>query len=103
MVQLWREDWQGKKDCSLGGLVVLLWPEALDYAKENLKEEDVMVIILPDLGTRYLGKVYSDDWMKERGFLENRQFSNAREIAERQGKLITVSKEDKVSDVISLS
>ncbi|MEQ8359050.1 MAG: cystathionine beta-synthase [Cytophagales bacterium] len=75
---------------------------ALDYAKENLKEEDVMVIILPDHGTRYLGKVYSDDWMKERGFLENRQFSNAREIADRQGKLITVSKEDKVSDVISL-
>ncbi|QNL21227.1 cystathionine beta-synthase [Hyphobacterium sp. CCMP332] len=75
---------------------------ALDYAKENLKEEDVMVIILPDHGTRYLGKVYSDDWMKERGFLENRQFSNAREIAERQGKLITVSKEDKVSDVINL-
>ncbi len=75
---------------------------ALDYAKENLKEEDVMVVILPDHGTRYLGKVYSDDWMKERGFLENRQFSNAREIAERQGKLITVSKEDKVSDVINL-
>ncbi len=75
---------------------------ALEYARENLKEDDVMVIILPDHGTRYLGKVYNDDWMKERGFLENRQFSNAREIADRQGKLITVSKDDKVSDVINL-
>lgn len=75
---------------------------ALEYARENLKEDDVMVIILPDHGTRYLGKVYSDDWMKERGFLENRQFSNAREIADRQSKLITVSKDDKVSEVINL-
>ncbi len=75
---------------------------ALEYAKENLKEDDVMVIILPDHGTRYLGKIYNDDWMKERGFLENRQFTNARDIAEKQGKLITVSKDDKVSDVIAL-
>ena len=32
---------------------------ALEYAKENLKEDDMMVIILPDHGTRYLGKVYN--------------------------------------------
>ena len=75
---------------------------ALDYARENLKEDDVMVVILPDHGTRYLGKIYNDDWMKERGFLENRQFSKAVDIAEKQGKLITVSKDDKVSDVINL-
>ncbi len=31
---------------------------ALEYAKENLKEDDVMVIILPDHGTRYLNKIY---------------------------------------------
>lgn len=75
---------------------------ALEYAKENLQEDDIMVIILPDHGTRYLGKIYNDDWMKERGFLENRQFSNARDIANRQGKLITVNENDKVEDVIRL-
>lgn len=75
---------------------------ALDYAKENLKEDDVMVIILPDHGTRYLGKIYNDDWMKERGFLENRNFSNARDVTESQSKLITVDKNDKVADVIAL-
>lgn len=75
---------------------------ALEYAKENLKEDDVMVVILPDHGTRYLGKIYNDDWMKERGFLENRQFSNAKHIVESQSKLITVSTDDRVSDVISL-
>ncbi len=47
---------------------------AIDYAKKNpLKDEDVMVIILPDSGTRYIGKVYNDDWMKEQGFLETQE------------------------------
>ena len=36
---------------------------ALEYAKEHLTAGDVMVIILPDHGTRYLGKVYNDAWM----------------------------------------
>ncbi len=44
---------------------------ALEYAKENLKEEDVMVIIMPDHGTRYLGKIYNDNWMKDHGFTES--------------------------------
>lgn len=44
---------------------------AIDYAKENpLGKDDIMVIILPDSGTRYLHKVYNDDWMKEQGFLD---------------------------------
>ena len=53
---------------------------ALEYAREHLKEDDVMVIILPDHGTRYLGKVYNDDWMKDHGFLEERKFATARDI-----------------------
>lgn len=53
---------------------------ALEYAKDNLKEDDVMVIILPDHGTRYLGKVYNDDWMKDHGFLEERKFATAKDI-----------------------
>lgn len=42
---------------------------ALEYAKENLKADDVMVIILPDHGSRYLAKVYNDDWMREQGWM----------------------------------
>ncbi|NVO83705.1 pyridoxal-phosphate dependent enzyme [Hymenobacter sp. P5252] len=42
---------------------------ALEYAREHLKEEDTMVIILPDHGTRYLGKIYNDEWMREQGWL----------------------------------
>jgi cystathionine beta-synthase len=43
---------------------------ALEYARENsFGEDDVMVIILPDSGSRYAGKIYNDEWMKENGFL----------------------------------
>ena len=45
---------------------------ALKYARENpLGEDDVMVVILPDSGTRYVGKIYNDDWMREKGFLDD--------------------------------
>lgn len=54
---------------------------ALDWAAvSDLKEDDVLVIILPDHGTRYLGKVYSDSWMKDHGFLEERDYATARDI-----------------------
>ena len=42
---------------------------ALEYAREHLTAADTMVIVLPDHGTRYLGKVYNDDWMREQGWL----------------------------------
>jgi len=54
---------------------------ALDWAAENkLTKDDVMVVILPDHGTRYLGKIYSDSWMKDHGFLEERDYATARDI-----------------------
>lgn len=44
---------------------------ALAYLESNpMKEDDVMVIIMPDSGTRYIHKVYNDEWMKEQGFLD---------------------------------
>jgi cystathionine beta-synthase len=44
---------------------------ALKYAREHqLGPDDVMVVILPDSGSRYLSKVFDDGWMRENGFLE---------------------------------
>lgn len=78
---------------------------ALEYAREHMSKSDVMVILLPDHGTRYLAKVYNDQWMQDHGFLETRTFSSARDILlQRNGKdsLITVSKSAKVSEAILL-
>jgi cystathionine beta-synthase len=38
--------------------------------KDRLKPEDVVVVVIHDHGSRYVGKVYNDDWMRDRGFLE---------------------------------
>jgi len=47
---------------------------ALKYARDNsFGKDDLMVIILPDSGTRYVSKVYNDDWMRDHGFLEEEE------------------------------
>jgi cystathionine beta-synthase len=38
--------------------------------KDNFKSDDVIVVIFHDHGSRYLGKMYNDEWMREKGFLE---------------------------------
>ncbi|MBS1937866.1 MAG: pyridoxal-phosphate dependent enzyme [Bacteroidetes bacterium] len=40
--------------------------------KGELKPGDVVVVIFHDHGTRYLGKMFNDDWMRERGFLDEK-------------------------------
>jgi cystathionine beta-synthase len=37
--------------------------------KKNFKKEDVIVVLLHDSGSRYIGKIYNDDWMKKMGFI----------------------------------
>ncbi len=51
---------------SCGSAMGALW-----QLRDKLTPEDVVVIIFHDSGTRYIGKVYNDDWMRERGFLED--------------------------------
>src|SRR3954454_19066187 len=38
--------------------------------REHFTAEDVVVVIFHDHGSRYLGKMFNDDWMREKGFLE---------------------------------
>ena len=77
---------------------------ALDWAAtSNLTEDDVLVIILPDHGTRYLGKVYSDSWMKDHGFLEERDYATARDIIgsfDRDRTMLSVEVSTTVSDAV---
>jgi len=45
---------------------------ALEYARNNdFGKDDTMVIILPDSGTRYVSKIYNDEWMDDHGFLDS--------------------------------
>ncbi len=77
---------------------------ALEYAAKHLTPDDMMVIILPDHGTRYLNKVYNDDWMRDRGF-EEREFATAKDIIRsRNGltTLVTIDASSSVSNAITL-
>lgn len=78
---------------------------AIKYAREhNLTKDDVMVIILPDSGSRYLSKVHDDDWMRENSFLE-RSWVDYRAIdiqgAKADGDIITAKSTDLMKDVVA--
>ena len=42
---------------------------AINQLKEELSSTDVVVVIFHDHGTRYVGKLFNDDWMKQQGFM----------------------------------
>ncbi len=39
--------------------------------KDKLTKDDVVVVVIHDHGSRYVGKLYNDEWMRERGFLDD--------------------------------
>lgn len=67
--------------------------------KHMLKKDDVVVVIFHDHGTRYLGKMFNDDWMRDRGFLESKKPKTAREIVAKHSHLPLVAA--KVSDTVA--
>jgi cystathionine beta-synthase len=52
-----------------GGSSGAIVAAALKHAA-HLDSSAVMVIILPDSGSKYISKLYNDDWMREKGFLK---------------------------------
>lgn len=43
----------------------------LNQLKDRLTKDDVVVVVIHDHGSRYVGKLFNDDWMKEQGFIES--------------------------------
>jgi cystathionine beta-synthase len=59
------------------------------------------VVILPDSGSRYLSKIFSDDWMREHGFLDVELGVVADLVRTKRIALVTAEQKDVVSDVIA--
>lgn len=61
------------KEGIMGGYTTGAVTQALfQYAKEKtFKKDDLVVLIYPDHGSRYISKVYNDDWMREQGFSDS--------------------------------
>ena len=76
---------------------------ALKFAKEH-PECKTIVVILPDSGSRYLSKVYDDDWLRENSFLDEEDtYGRLRDLVEHQEQtLITAHPEDGVKEIIQL-
>lgn len=67
----------------------------------ELTKDDVVVLIFHDHGSRYVGKVYNDEWMMERGFLDVKTF---KDLINGRGskKIITVTPTQTVMEAITL-
>ncbi|MGB4775359.1 MAG: pyridoxal-phosphate dependent enzyme, partial [Daejeonella sp.] len=70
--------------------------------KGELKETDVVVIIFHDHGTRYLGKMYNDDWLRERGFLKDEKLTAKSILSKRdRQEIITIDCEKTILEAIN--
>ncbi|HWB26813.1 MAG TPA: pyridoxal-phosphate dependent enzyme [Chitinophagaceae bacterium] len=75
--------------------------QGLMQLKSRLKKDDLVVCIFHDHGSRYVAKIYNDQWMMERGFLEVKTFKDI--VNTRAGKkLITVEPSATVAQAVEL-
>ena len=70
--------------------------------KDELKEGDVVVVIFHDHGSRYMGKMYNEDWLRERGFLKDEKLT-AKSILLKRGRqeIVTIDCEQSVLQAIN--
>src|ERR671933_1063053 len=75
-------------------------------AAERLTEDDVLVVLLPDGGRGYLGKIYNDDWMADYGFLEQATQGTVGELLAGKGgttpELVHTHPNETVRDAIDI-
>jgi cystathionine beta-synthase len=70
--------------------------------KDMFKAGDVVVIIFPDHGSRYMAKMYNEDWLRERGFLKDEKLT-ARDIIKKKEnqEIVTIDCEKSVLEAIN--
>jgi len=75
--------------------------QGLMQLKDRLKKDDMVVCIFHDHGSRYVAKIYNDQWMMERGFLDVKTFKDI--VSARAGKkLVTISPKQTVAEAVEL-
>ncbi|MCB9759419.1 MAG: cystathionine beta-synthase [Alphaproteobacteria bacterium] len=76
---------------------------AIKWVRLHDAKDLKVLIILPDSGSRYLSKIFNDQWMRENGFLDpDTGLGTVREIVAHKGKhgVISVHPDATVSEVI---
>ncbi len=88
------------QSCGLAVAGTLQWVKA---HRDELSPDDVVVVLLPDSGFRYLSKTYNDDWMQNHGFLEKSPDVTADKVLNVQQEetdVIAAAPDDNLGNVI---
>ena len=75
--------------------------QGLIQLKNKLKKGDIVVVVLHDHGSRYVAKIYNDQWMAERGFLEVKTFKDI-VLSRAKKNLITATANQTVAEAVEL-
>ncbi|MFD1768148.1 pyridoxal-phosphate dependent enzyme [Sphingobacterium suaedae] len=69
----------------------------------SLQDDDLVVVIFHDHGSRYMGKMYNEDWLRERGFLKDEKLT-AKRLLKRRGEqaIVTADVNQSVSEIFNL-
>jgi cystathionine beta-synthase len=71
--------------------------------KDQFVADDVIVVVFHDHGSRYLGKMFNDDWMREKGFLEKSGMTARDLVAARlSGELCSIEANEPVEHAVRL-
>jgi cystathionine beta-synthase len=76
--------------------------QGLLQLKQNLKQGDLVVCVLHDHGSRYVAKIYNDQWMMERGFLDVKTFKDIVNGRSSKQKLIHIEPSQTISHAVEL-
>ncbi|MGE3840722.1 MAG: pyridoxal-phosphate dependent enzyme [Vicinamibacterales bacterium] len=69
----------------------------------RFNEHDVVVVIFHDHGSRYMAKMFNDDWMREKGYLEKQGLVARDVVSAKQLKpLVTLESEQLVAEAVRL-
>lgn len=75
----------------------------IDQMKDRFKEGDVVVVIYHDHGIRYMGKMFNDDWMRDRGFMQEKNPKAINLIESHKNlKLLTVDADASVEEALQI-
>jgi len=70
--------------------------------KDRFKKGDVVVVIFPDHGSRYMGKMFNEEWMRDRGFLVDRNPKAINLVGKTNKKLVTIDADNEISAAFNL-
>lgn len=70
--------------------------------KSELTKDDVVVVLFHDHGSRYIGKIFNDNWMRERGYLDSEMTAGELVGRKTNQDFVSVKVDENLGDVLQL-